>query len=125
MYLVSQVPDAAISQSQVILGSVIFFAAEASNHYHHLILAGLRAKKDDVRYRVPDDGLFKLVWCPHYLSEIVAFFSLGLVSQNVLGILFQLNAASYLSARALNTKAWYEQKFPEAPKRFALIPFIL
>ncbi|KAI8143683.1 3-oxo-5-alpha-steroid 4-dehydrogenase-domain-containing protein [Fennellomyces sp. T-0311] len=122
VFLATQVPLDMISQRQMILGLCFFLAGEILNHYHHRVLANLRKSKGDTTYKIPEGGLFELVWCPHYLGEIVTFMALVLVSQNILALPLQIAATAYLGCRAFNTKKWYESRFPAATPRKALIP---
>ncbi|KAI7887078.1 hypothetical protein K492DRAFT_111934, partial [Lichtheimia hyalospora FSU 10163] len=66
VYFTARVPLDYIVRKQVTFGITFFIAGEIMNHYHHRILAGLRKHKDDVRYKVPEQGLFPWLWCPHY-----------------------------------------------------------
>lgn len=137
------VPVDSISGLQVAIGVVLFVIGESANHYHHRILASLRSPKDN-SYKLPEAGLFRYVWCPHYVSicttyilehrlisnviqlgEIVSFFALVLVSQNMFTLVFQLCSTAYLITRALNTQSWYHTRFPNISKRAALIPYII
>ncbi|KAL1926140.1 hypothetical protein VTP01DRAFT_6177 [Rhizomucor pusillus] len=118
------VPVDSISGLQVAIGVVLFVIGESANHYHHRILASLRSPKDN-SYKLPEAGLFRYVWCPHYLGEIVSFFALVLVSQNMFTLVFQLCSTAYLITRALNTQSWYHTRFPNISKRAALIPYII
>ena len=111
-------------QWRTLLGLVIFFYGEFLNFKHHRILARLRAP-GETAYRVPNEGLFKRVACPHYLYEIVAWIGIAAISGHI--IVFGLVAvmAAYLTGRAYRTRAWYRENLPDyPPERKALIPFV-
>ncbi|KAI9271779.1 3-oxo-5-alpha-steroid 4-dehydrogenase-domain-containing protein [Phascolomyces articulosus] len=122
IYLATQVPFSIIDKRQVRFGTMLFFAGELVNFYHHRILSCLRKTSSDSGYKIPEGGLFKFTWCPHYVGEIMAFVGLAIVTQNMLAFPFQSASALYLGLRASSTKAWYENRFPAAVLRAALIP---
>jgi very-long-chain enoyl-CoA reductase len=77
------------------------------------------------RYLPPVGGLFPQVAAPHYLFELVAWFGIACVAQQVNAFLVFGTMAAYLTARALNTNDFYKSKFgPEEWPRTkkALIP---
>ncbi|KAG2216462.1 hypothetical protein INT45_006533 [Circinella minor] len=122
IYLATQVPFSMIDKGQIRFGTLLFFMGEIINFYHHYILSNLRKSNHDSGYKIPKGGLFKFVWCPHYLGEIITLCGLSIVTQNMLTFPFLISCIIYLSLRALNTKSWYENRFPEASLRAALIP---
>ncbi|KAL0089103.1 hypothetical protein F4703DRAFT_1733606, partial [Phycomyces blakesleeanus] len=63
-YLSSLVPVRSVVSKEILLGAVLFFFGESLNHYHHIILAGLR-KDGSKEYKA---SLFQYIWCPHYVS---------------------------------------------------------
>ena len=111
------------------LGLNLFVIGILGNLYHHYLLANLRqnnnAPKDAKRYRPPVGGLFSLVATPHYLFELVAWFGIACVAQQVNAFLVFGTISAYLVARAQNTDDFYKSKFgPEEWPRTkkALIP---
>lgn len=50
-------------------GFGVFLIGQGSNFYHHILLTRLRSNESR-EYKIPEGGLFSLVNCPHYLSEI-------------------------------------------------------
>ncbi|KAL9540519.1 hypothetical protein MBANPS3_009635 [Mucor bainieri] len=105
------------------LGMIVFHLGELINGVHHLFLSELRSNGSKT-YTIPTGGLFKFVWCPHYLGEIMSFVGIVLLSQHLFILILQLGSAGYLAVRAYNTKKWYSDKFEEVPSRACLIPFI-
>ncbi len=105
------------------IGFTLFLLGEISNLYHHVLLSQLR--KTSIDYKIPSGGLFPLVNCPHYLSEILAWLGIALMSkyQLVYGLSFVMSA--YLVARSINTTKWYQEKIPNFPReRKSLVPYL-
>jgi hypothetical protein len=105
-------------------GFGLFLIGQISNLYHHVLLSKLR--KNSMEYRIPTGGLFPLINCPHYLSEILAWLGIAIMSryQLVYGLSFVM--AAYLVARSINTTKWYHEKIPHFPReRKSLVPYIL
>lgn len=112
-----------------ILGLNLFFIGILGNLYHHYLLANLRqnnnAPKGAKRYQPPVGGLFRQVATPHYLFEVVAWFGIACVAQQVNAFLVFGTISAYLVARAQNTNDFYKSKFGpvEWPRtKKALIP---
>ena len=106
------------------LGFGLFLVGEISNLYHHILLTNLR--KETLEYKIPSGGLFPLINCPHYLSEISAWLGIAIMSryQLVYGLSFVMSA--YLVARSINTTNWYQEKIPSFPKeRKSIIPYLI
>ncbi|CAO3642869.1 unnamed protein product [Cunninghamella echinulata] len=121
LYFTSLVPSHALNQSEMKLGMCLFFLGEGLNHYHHCILSNLRSGESK-EYKIPTGGLFKYIWCPHYLGEIISFIAMTFLSQHILVFIFQLSSAAYLAVRAYNTKLWYHQRFKSIPRKASLFP---
>lgn len=110
-------------------------------HVHHVLLADLRKSdnggnrtndKAATKYSLPTEGWFKYVTCPHYLAEILVYFSFAilLAQEQVQGarhlvVLFWV--VSNLTLSALINHKWYKQNLPpEVMKgRKAIFPFLL
>ncbi|CAO3657677.1 unnamed protein product [Mucor hiemalis] len=103
------------------LGFVLFFTGEYVNYYHHCILSRLR-QDGSKEYKIPNEGLFKYLWCPHYTGEITSFIAIALMSQHYIIFIMQIGSAGYLATRAYNTRLWYQSKFDTIPTRACLIP---
>ncbi|ORX53996.1 hypothetical protein DM01DRAFT_1305444 [Hesseltinella vesiculosa] len=108
------VPASSVDRPQLVLGAILFFIGEGINLYHHSLLSQLRrgGSKD---YKIPRRGLFKYVWCPHYLGEIISFMAMTLLSQHAIVFVYELMAAAYLGVRAKQTQRWYKQRFQLSP----------
>ncbi|KAJ9553777.1 hypothetical protein OSB04_017822 [Centaurea solstitialis] len=107
------------------VGITLFLIGTIGNFYHHYLLANLR-KKGDKTYKIPQGGLFRLIICPHYLFEIVAYVGISTISQTPYAVSFTLATIFYLMGRSYGTRKWYLSKFGEEfPKEVkALIPYV-
>jgi hypothetical protein len=70
------------------LGLNLFFIGILGNLYHHYLLANLRKDSNNTpkgarRYQPPVGGLFPPVAAPHYFFELVAWFGIACVAQQV------------------------------------------
>ena len=112
------------------LAVIVFCIGSFTQHTAHVQLAGLRSVSkpgEQTKYFIPRGRLFDLVSCPHYLSEIVIYFSfLILTSASNICILFTFGfVVLNLSHCAVLSHQWYHSKFPKYPThRKALIPFV-
>ena len=95
------------------VGLVVFLLGEVGNFWHHKILVDLR--EANTGYFIPEKGMFRLVTCPHYFLEIVAWVGMALMSHQWAMLLLALGMHSYLAARAWKTRNWYRERFPEYP----------
>ncbi|KAG2273830.1 hypothetical protein Bca52824_056385 [Brassica carinata] len=76
-------------------------------------------------YKIPKGGLFDTIICPHYLFEILVFWSFFMVSQTIYSFSFAMGTTFYLVGRSYATRSWYLSKFDDFPKHIkALIPFV-
>ena len=106
------------------IGVALFLVGIGGNFYHHFLLSKLRSKGEK-QYKIPQDGLFSLVICPHYLFEIIGFWGISCISQTVFSVSVGLSTTFYLMGRSYATRRWYQSKFEDFPKDVkALIPFI-
>lgn len=106
------------------LGLLLFATGEALNFWHHKILANLR--QNAAGYLIPHAGLFKLVACPHYLFELLAWLGLALISRHLFLFIAFVGMFGYLLARSIKTLAWYRAQLADFPKdRKALIPWLI
>ena len=110
------------------LGGVALFAVGyAINRQSDRILLSLRtpgAPGGD-GYRIPYEGLFRLVSCPNYLGEIVEWMGWALCTYSPAGLLFALGSAANLVPRARAHHRWYRERFRDYPsERKAIVPWI-
>jgi very-long-chain enoyl-CoA reductase len=106
------------------IGAALFGAGITGNFMHHKILADMR--EDTLEYKIPANGLFKYVVCPHYLFEIILWLGIFLLSRHLGALLILLFVIGYLTARSIRTIKWYRERFSDFPAtRKAIYPFIL
>lgn len=109
-----------------LIGIVMFVVGIVGNLYHHVLLAKLRNEEGGKKvYKIPKGGLFNTVICPHYLFEIIVFWSFFMVSQTIYSFSFAMGTTFYLIGRSYATRRWYLSKFDDFPKHIkALVPFV-
>ena len=117
------------SDPRFLIGLVVYVAGFILNIHSDSVQRNLRSKNptaDEPRYKIPYGGGFKLVTCPQYLGEIMAFLGFAIMTWN-LGALFVLAMTmANLIPRALYTHKWFNKTFDDYPKeRKAVIPFLL
>ncbi|XP_043702985.1 3-oxo-5-alpha-steroid 4-dehydrogenase 1-like [Telopea speciosissima] len=106
------------------IGVALFFVGIGGNLYHHYLLSRLR-EKSDLGYKIPKEGMFNLVLCPHYLFEILGFVGVFFISQTLYSFSFTLGTLMYLMGRSYATRKWYLSKFENLSKEVkCLIPFV-
>jgi very-long-chain enoyl-CoA reductase len=107
----------------VVTGCTLFLLGELGNLYHHCLLTELR-KRGEKSYVIPTGAMFDLVTMPHYFCEIVAWFGIAVVTQQLNAFLVVCSSASYLMGRSYATTCWYQKKFPNYPPRKHMIPYM-
>ncbi|KAJ0261022.1 hypothetical protein HA466_0042240 [Hirschfeldia incana] len=110
-----------------LIGVVMFVVGIIGNLYHHVLLAKLRNEEGGKKkvYKIPKGGLFNTVICPHYLFEIIVFWSFFVISQTIYSFSFAMGTTFYLVGRSYATRRWYLSKFDDFPKHVkALVPFV-
>ncbi|KAK7096811.1 polyprenal reductase-like [Littorina saxatilis] len=113
-------------------GLLMFVSASVMQHKSFRILAALRTdvkgKDKQHQYLLPKGGLFDKVSCPHFLAEIIIYFSFCVVfrfQHTVILSLFVFVLVNQVIA-ALITYQWYCKNFPGySEKRYAVFPFLL
>jgi len=110
----------------VLVGCLTWAAGEALSLYHHQLLSTLRADRS-AAYAPPAGGLFALVWCPHYLFELVAWAGIVILTQHPQPLVVWLAMCSFLGGRAIATRAWYQRRMGAAfpAGRRCIVPFLL
>ncbi|CCF59965.1 hypothetical protein KAFR_0I01850 [Kazachstania africana CBS 2517] len=97
---------------------ILFTLASWDQNKNHMILSRL------VKYSLPKGRLFNYVCCPHYLDEIIIYFSLTLYNIEFSWLLIWVLAN--LSVSSIETRKYYIQKFSdERVPKYSIIPCIL
>ena len=108
-----------------ILGALFFFAGYLTNMHSDRVLRRLR-DSDEEKYKVPEQGLFRVVSSAHYFGEIIEWLGWACLTWSPAGAVFALWTCANLIPRALSHHRWYRKTFPGYPKkRKAVIPFVL
>nr|XP_020459131.1 polyprenol reductase isoform X1 [Monopterus albus] len=115
-----------------VAGVALFTGASLLQHQSMVLLARLRTGKsgtvETLAHRVPRGGLFELVSCPHYFSELLIYVSLSLVFGG-LSLTWWIVVLYVLFSQALAAQLchdFYISKYESYPKhRKAYIPFVL
>jgi hypothetical protein len=114
-------------------GAILFLIGEVGNFVHHVYLAALRPKEVDAgdvaavrkSYKVPREGLFSKVVCPHYSFELCAWLGIAVMSQEIHTYLAFLSMATYLGGRSVAQRLWAVENIPGfPPNRNCLLPGI-
>jgi 3-oxo-5-alpha-steroid 4-dehydrogenase 1 len=78
-----------------------------------------------VRYKIPQGFLFEYITSPQYFTELVAFFGWAVMTWSPAGAVIFCISFANLVPRAVQSQAWYRQKFDNyPPERKILIPFV-
>ncbi|KAG2388450.1 hypothetical protein C9374_000614 [Naegleria lovaniensis] len=120
-------------QIAMVMAGVILFLWSCFHQYKcHAILyslARIKNKNPEIGYQIPRGDLFEYLYCPHYFTEILMYFSLNLMigfSQFPMLFCFSFTTLN-LSYHSFETHDWYQQKFKDKlPKsRKIFLPFIV
>ncbi|CCE79904.1 Piso0_002996 [Millerozyma farinosa CBS 7064] len=107
---------------------ITFFCLFSIDQFHyHSYLAQLR------KYSIPTFGLFKVVACPHYLDEILIYFTVMLLGiRNFSGSLIEVNyilawifVTTNLSISSLESLDYYRAQYKDCTIKYGVIPKVL
>jgi hypothetical protein len=114
--------DPEFAEINVIVGILLFGLGMTINLVTDNRLIGLRKKQDG--YVIPRKWLFKYVSCPNHFGEMIEWLGFAIIAWNLPAITFAVWTFCNLAPRALNHHHWYQETFPDYPKkRKAFIPF--
>jgi len=106
-------------------GTALFLTGFVLNRMADAKLAILR-KENPGAYAIPRGGLYELVSCPNYLTEILQWVGWALATWSVAGAAFAVFTLCNLGPRAFQHHRWYQEQFPDyPPRRKALLPYLL
>ncbi|KAI9295554.1 hypothetical protein K502DRAFT_337518 [Neoconidiobolus thromboides FSU 785] len=104
---------------------VLFMFAEVSNFICHYSLRNLRPPGTKER-KIPYGYGFELVSCPNYFFEILAWFSVTLLTNHWSIWLFLFVSTAQMYVWAIKKHRQYKKEFPNYPKsRKAIFPFLI
>ena len=105
-------------------GLPLYVVGELGNLYTHLVLRGLRSKGGKER-GIPKGVGFDLVTCPNYLTEIISWIGMYLVSGMSLSVLlFIVVGTAQMMSWAKQKEAKYRKEFGDKykRKRYVVLP---
>ena len=108
----------------------LYYMGFLINVHSDRIIRNLRTKEEvatgEKVYRIPKGGLFSLITCPSYFSELLGWIGFAIASWSLGSLFVLLISAANLIPRAFATHRWYQQKFDAYPEnRKVLIPFVI
>ncbi|KAJ7537554.1 hypothetical protein O6H91_11G011200 [Diphasiastrum complanatum] len=121
------------------IGAFVVLWGSVHQYRCHVILASLRIRDQVVEktnlpqqstrgstYAIPFGDWFEVVSSPHYLAEIVIYGGIFIASggTDLTIILLFIWVVSNLLLAGLETHKWYQSKFDNYPKRWAIFPLI-
>lgn len=122
---------------RIVTASLLFFYANYKQNECHNQLANARKRHSNTNnkttkttnknsYKQINEGLFKLVACPHYFFEIVIYFAICLLLNfSELSVYMLVAVFANLSVAAQHNLLWYKENISRFPKqRKSMIPFV-
>jgi very-long-chain enoyl-CoA reductase len=104
------------------LGTALFAVGELGNLYAHLVLRSLRATGTKTR-GVPQGWMFRLVTCPNYMFEGIAWAGLCAVTMSWSTVLFTVVGVAQMAVWAKKREMRYRKEFDHyKKKRYCMIP---
>lgn len=105
-----------------IVGTIIFIIGFGIHFYSDWLLK----KIPPGEYRILDHFLYRYVCAPNYLGEAIQWLGYAIAVWSMATSAFALFTFANLIPRALKSREWYLETFPDFPqKRKAIFPFIL
>lgn len=127
----SHLTAAWLSDPRFWIGLIIYACGLALILHSEAVVRNLRDPKklaagEEQDYKIPYGGGYNWVSSPTYLGELTAWTGFAILTWGLPGIVILLISAGNLIPRAIVTKRWYEEKFPDYPKnRKAIFPYVL
>jgi len=113
-----------LADPRFILGVLVMAAGFVLNVRSDAILRALRRSHDG--YVLPDRGPFRVITSPNYAGEILEWIGWAILTWSPAGLAFAVFTFANLAPRALATRRWYAETFPDFPTgRKALIPGVI
>lgn len=106
-----------------IIGVSIFLIGFVINQIADSRLIALR--KQDQGYQIPKGWLFDYISCPNHFGEILEWIGFAIAAGNIPAVSFAVWTFCNLAPRANNHHTWYNETFPDYPKkRKVVLPFL-
>jgi protein-S-isoprenylcysteine O-methyltransferase Ste14 len=99
-------------QPNFLIGIVIFFVGMYINISSDQIVRNLRREGEN-DYKVPNEGLHRLVASPNYFGEIIEWCGWAILTWSLCGLAFAVFTFANLVPRAVRHRKWYADKFKE------------
>lgn len=107
-----------------LLGGVLFCLGAWINVRTDYQLIRLRAP-GETGYKIPKGFWFNYLSCPNHAGEILEWVGFALLSWSLPGLAFACWTFANLAPRAVAHHRWYQEHFPDYPKRRkAILPLI-
>merc|ERR1712211_217089 len=110
------------------MGTILFCVAWKHQFQFHKIFAELKLQSSHRNHSVPHGDWFQYVSCPHYLAEILIYFSFALIlgtKHTTAWMIFLWVFVNQIIA-GLMSHWWYKKTFRTYPSnRTAVIPFLI
>ena len=120
-----------LSDPRFWIGLVVYYSGFALILHSEWVVRNLRDPKKiaagkEQDYKIPYGGGFRFVSSPTYLGELMAWTGFAIMTWGLPGVVILLISAGNLIPRAIATKRWYAEKFPDYPTdRKAIFPYVL
>ncbi|KAI1329365.1 3-oxo-5-alpha-steroid 4-dehydrogenase-domain-containing protein [Xylariaceae sp. FL0255] len=125
----ASVPDARTNLRALPLftvGMALFFFGEIANANVHSYLSSLRKPGETAR-KIPNGLGFKLVTCPNYMFEVIAWIGIILVTRSPTLVVFILIGTYYMYIWGVGKEKAYRKEFGDKykKKRYVMLPGLL
>ncbi|KAI0547374.1 3-oxo-5-alpha-steroid 4-dehydrogenase-domain-containing protein [Xylaria curta] len=115
-----------LSSPSDVLGLALYVVGELCNANVHWYLSTLRKPGETAR-KIPTGLGFKLVTCPNYMFEIIAWVGVILVTRSPTLVVFITIGSYFMYIWALGKEKAYRKQFGDKykKKRFVVLPYLL
>jgi len=113
-----------ITSPLFIVGASVFAIGMSINLRADHILINIR-KPGETGYKIPRGFLFEYISSPNLFGEIMEWTGFAIMAWNLPALTFMVWTFANLVPRAKNHHDWYQEKFPDYPKkRKAIFPYL-
>ena len=111
-----------LTDPRFLFGLGLFITGFIINRHTDQTLHNLH-KQGGSDYRIPYNGLFRLISSPNYFGEIILWTGWAVATWSLPGLAFAVWTMANLIPRARSNHAWYREHFPDYPQdRKVLVP---